>query len=151
MAEEQKRRLTPETESDDYGFSQRRPQQQGHDLQRSILRTFDETETLIDKLNQETSFSKKPKDDKTVIEELEVANCHLRRMVDSLFVELGHCERQNSELRAKIDTLEKELAESRARERQLEDLQQSQRFQQHSNDDEVPLTPLEMPTFDYGD
>ncbi len=36
------------------------------------------------------------------LEELETANCHLRRMVDSLFVELEHCQRENSQLRGRV-------------------------------------------------
>jgi len=50
--------------------------------------------------------SKKPKDDKVIIEELQVANCHLRKMVDSLFHELSTCQRENLELKARIRYLE---------------------------------------------
>ena len=41
------------------------------------------------------SALKKPKDDKIIIEELQVANCHLRKMVDSLFYELSNCQQEN--------------------------------------------------------
>jgi len=50
--------------------------------------------------------SKKPKDDKVIIEELQVANSHLRKMVDSLFHELSTCQRENLELKARIRQLE---------------------------------------------
>jgi len=50
--------------------------------------------------------SKKPKDDKVIIEELQVANCHLRKMVDSLFHELSTCQRENLELKSRIRYLE---------------------------------------------
>lgn len=50
--------------------------------------------------------SKKPKDDKVIIEELQVANSHLRKMVDSLFHELSSCQRENLELKARIRQLE---------------------------------------------
>lgn len=50
--------------------------------------------------------SKKPKDDKVIIEELQVANCHLRKMVDSLFHELSTCQRENLELKARVRYLE---------------------------------------------
>lgn len=50
--------------------------------------------------------SKKPKDDKVIIEELQVANSHLRKMVDSLFHELSTCQRENLELKARIRHLE---------------------------------------------
>ncbi len=36
------------------------------------------------------------------LDELETANCHLRRMVDSLFVELEHCQRENNQLRGRV-------------------------------------------------
>ena len=50
--------------------------------------------------------SKKPKDDKVIIEELQVANSHLRKMVDSLFHELSSCQRENIELKKQIMYLE---------------------------------------------
>ncbi len=50
--------------------------------------------------------SKKPKDDKVIIEELQVANSHLRKMVDSLFQELSSCQRENTELKARIRAYE---------------------------------------------
>ena len=53
---------------------------------------------------------KKPKDDKIIIEELQVANCHLRKMVDSLFFELSNCQQENFELKARIRILEEQLA-----------------------------------------
>ena len=53
---------------------------------------------------------KKPKDDKIIIEELQVANCHLRKMVDSLFFELSNCQQENFELKARIRILEEQVA-----------------------------------------
>jgi hypothetical protein len=50
--------------------------------------------------------SKKPKDEKVIIEELQVANSHLRKMVDSLFFELSACQRDNLELKARVNQLE---------------------------------------------
>ena len=37
-----------------------------------------------------------------IIEELQIANCHLRKMVDSLFVELNNCQRENRELKQRV-------------------------------------------------
>ena len=53
---------------------------------------------------------KRPKDDKIIIEELQVANCHLRKMVDSLFFELSNCQQENFELKARVRLLEEQLA-----------------------------------------
>merc|ERR1712018_401200 len=50
--------------------------------------------------------SKKPKDEAVIIEELQVANSHLRKMVDSLFYELSSCQRENLELKARVHYLE---------------------------------------------
>ena len=50
--------------------------------------------------------SKRPKDDKVIIEELQVANCHLRKMVDSLLYELNPCQRENLELKTQVRYLE---------------------------------------------
>ena len=50
--------------------------------------------------------SKRPKDDKVIIEELEVTNCHLRKMVDSLLYELNPCQRENLELKTQVRYLE---------------------------------------------
>ena len=50
------------------------------------------------------------KDDKIIIEELQIANCHLRKMVDSLFFELSNCQQENFELKARVKLLEEQLA-----------------------------------------
>ena len=50
--------------------------------------------------------SKKPKDEKVIIEELTVANSHLRKMVEELFSELSGCQRENLELRNRVRYLE---------------------------------------------
>jgi len=46
------------------------------------------------------------KDDKVIIEELQTANSHLRKMVDSLFFELSACQEENHRLKLKIRELE---------------------------------------------
>ena len=53
---------------------------------------------------------KRPKDDKIIIEELQIANCHLRKMVDNLFFELSNCQQENYELKARVRVLEEQLA-----------------------------------------
>ena len=53
---------------------------------------------------------KRPKDDKIIIEELQIANCHLRKMVDNLFFELSNCQQENFELKARVRLLEEQLA-----------------------------------------
>ena len=57
---------------------------------------------------------KRPKDDKIIIEELQIANCHLRKMVDSLFFELSNCQQENFELKARVRLLEEQLAVANA-------------------------------------
>lgn len=127
-------------------------------------RTLEETDALLDQLrdqdsipysappssqsvpashvaNQVAEGTKFPKDDKTIIEELEVANSHLRRMVDSLFVELDYCQRENKELKERIKHMEMELRNANSnprRNRQYNDQEQEQL-----------LPPLEMPTFNF--
>jgi hypothetical protein len=107
----------------EHGFRQLRAGA-GDNLHTNIYRAFEETESLLDRLKEKdasgfpqscpsdpvamtrqsvvNSATKKPKDDKVIIEELEVANCHLRRMVDSLFIELDQCQKENLALREKI-------------------------------------------------
>ena len=60
-------------------------------------------------MSQHTAH-KRPKDDKIIIEELQIANCHLRKMVDSLFFELSNCQQENFELKARVRLLEEQLA-----------------------------------------
>lgn len=57
---------------------------------------------------------KRPKDDKIIIEELQIANCHLRKMVDNLFSELSICQQENFELKARVRLLEEQLAMANA-------------------------------------
>ena len=52
--------------------------------------------------------AKMPKDDKIIIEELQTANNHLRRMVETMFSELEAYKKENSELRARVRDLEDE-------------------------------------------
>lgn len=87
-----------------------------------------------------------PKDDKVIIEELEVANCHLRRMVDSLFVELDHCQRENADLKARIQELETQLHQEQVRKMEMQ--QQRHRNQQASEDLLPELPPLDVPNYD---
>ena len=109
-------------------------------LQSSIYRKFQETENLLDQLRIQDGISfddsdctslattatevraahyvseesyKKPKDDKVIIEELQTANSHLRKMVDTLFFELSACQEENSRLKCKIRELEEQQQESR--------------------------------------
>ena len=41
-----------------------------------------------------------------IIEELQIANCHLRKMVDSLFLELTNSQSENKKLKERIRVLE---------------------------------------------
>ena len=44
-------------------------------------------------------------DSQVIIEELQIANCHLRKMVDSLFLELNNCQRENNQLKQRVRNL----------------------------------------------
>lgn len=146
-------------------------------LQQSIYKKFEETESLLDQLRiqeeQEVASSlqlksqvsvrppsassevvgaasKKPKDDKVIIEELQVANCHLRKMVDSLFFELNVCQRDNLELKARIKRLEAEMNLEQEQICQEEEVVEERRVVKEDCDQLLPpLPPLEMPTFDF--
>ena len=121
-------------------------------LQDSIFRTFQETESLLEHLRVGTlveatvppspsTGAKMPKDDKIIIEELQTANNHLRRMVESMFSELETYKKENSELRARLKDLE---AERRVRQ------QQARVGLQLEDSADIPdLAPLEMPQFDF--
>ena len=121
-------------------------------LQDSIFRTFQETESLLEHLrvgtlveasvpSQPSTGAKMPKDDKIIIEELQTANNHLRRMVESMFSELETYKKENSELRARVKDLE---AERRVRQ------QQARVGLQLEDSADIPdLAPLEMPQFDF--
>ena len=54
--------------------------------------------------------SKKPKDAEQIIEELQVANSHLRKMVESLFKNEQNLQKENAELRQKVRYLESTAA-----------------------------------------
>jgi len=135
----------------------------GDGLQDSIFRTFQETESLLEHLRVGTGTepsqpqteigtngAKMPKDDKIIIEELQTANNHLRRMVETMFAELETYKKENSELRARVRDLE---AEKKARMAQVDfpgiisntrvdlGLEDSGQF--------PDLAPLEMPQFDF--
>ena len=91
--------------------------------------------------SQPSTGNKMPKDDKIIIEELQTANNHLRRMVESMFAELETYKKENSDLRARVKELEAE-----------------RRIRLGGGDPPVPLedsadipdlAPLEMPQFDF--
>merc|ERR1712051_261740 len=117
-------------------------------LQDSIFRTFQETESLLEHLrvgtlveatvpSQPSTGAKMPKDDKIIIEELQTANNHLRRMVESMFSELETYKKENSELKSRVKDLE---AERRVRQ------QQARVGLQLEDSADIPdLAPLEMP------
>ena len=151
---------------------QRAPRTTDRNLQTNIYRAFDDTETLIERLRGEddgTSASaaassarvaaaaaggtKKPKDEKVIIEELEVANSHLRNMVDSLFVELDHSRRENIDLKERIHELEEQIRLGELRQRATRNLLQSPssgRGHPATMDMELPLLPpLDVPTFNF--
>ena len=143
---------------------------QDRNLQSNIYRAFDDAETLIGRLrgsddgsaadassqraaaaSSAASGTKKPKDDKVIIEELEVANCHLRNMVDSLFVELDHSRRENIDLKEKIHELEERIRLGDLKQRATRNLHQSPPSGQGPSDMELPLLPpLDVvPTFNF--
>ena len=132
-------------------------------FQDSIFRTFQETESLLEHLrggtgpcppatssSPELSGAKMPKDDKIIIEELQTANNHLRRMVETMFSELETYKKENSDLRARVRDLE---AERRARLSLGGQLELGQGPQAEAGlEDSVQfpdLAPLEMPHFDF--
>ncbi len=79
--------------------------------------------------------SKKPKDEKVIIEELQVANSHLRKMVDSLFFELGSSQRE-------LSSVQRENLELKARLRHLEQ-QQGGDHQQVAKGVEIQAIPVQ--------
>ena len=111
-------------------------------LQNSIYRAFEETEALLQNLRvvdvveareaQVAQSKKLDKEDKEIIEELEVTNSHLRNMVRSLFQELEKITQENTELKAKVERLEKQIHSENTTQSNVMD-----------------LPPLEVPTFDY--
>lgn len=143
-------------------------------LQDSIYRAFQETESLLQHLrtggtredveegtkvveeSDPSTGAKMPKDDKVIIEELQTANGHLRGMVEAMFGELETYKRENCELRAKISDLETEASLSRR------GPMSTPSYPPHSitstptsiiklqdSGHLPPLAPLELPTFDY--
>ena len=56
--------------------------------------------------------SKKPKDAEQIIEELQVANSHLRKMVESLFKNEQNLQRENAELRNRVRYLESAMQQN---------------------------------------
>ena len=149
---------------------------QDRNLQTNIYRAFDDTETLIERLRGDdgdgtaasavaevassarvaaaaAGGTKKPKDEKVIIEELEVANSHLRNMVDSLFVELDHSRRENVDLKERIHELEEQIRLGELRQRATRNLHPSPssgRGHPATMDMELPLLPpLDVPTFNF--
>ncbi len=144
------------------------------DLQSDIYTCFRENERLIEKLREDekgegdaggnedeaekispssaAGGTKQPKDDKTIIEELEVMNSHLRRMVDSLFAELGQCQRENLDLKERIRELEEEVRLGKMAAAQLGG-GGAGGYSSHiavASEPNLPdLPPLDVPTFDF--
>ena len=130
----------------------------GDGLQDSIFRTFQETESLLEHLrvgtlveatvpSQPSTGAKMPKDDKIIIEELQTANNHLRRMVETMFAELETYKKENSDLRARVKDLE---AERRLRQGGGGTAIPSRVGLQLEDSGDIPdLAPLEMPQFDF--
>ena len=127
------------------------------ELQDSIFRTFQETESLLEHLrvgtlveasvpSQPSTGAKMPKDDKIIIEELQTANNHLRRMVESMFSELETYKKENSELRARVKDLE---TERRLRQQRSGPAVPRVGLQLEDSADIPDLAPLEMPQFDF--
>lgn len=126
-------------------------------LQDSIVRTFQETESLLQHLKEAppsdlSTGAKMPKDDKIIIEELSTANNHLRGMVEAMFAELETYKRENSELKARVNDLEAERTargvHRPASNIALETLPRQDLLQDSGH--LPPLAPLELPEFDYG-
>ena len=93
--------------------------------------------------SQPSTGAKMPKDDKIIIEELQTANNHLRRMVESMFSELEAYKKENSELRARVKELETER-------RQRSGPAVARVGLQLEDSADIPdLAPLEMPQFDF--
>lgn len=98
--------------------------QDDYDSSSSIVglseRSFDATTTVVEsennlRLHQHRNIvvgeaSKKPKDAEQIIEELQVANSHLRKMVESLFKNEQNLQKENAELRQKVRYLESQNA-----------------------------------------
>ena len=132
-------------------------------FQDSIFRTFQETESLLEHLrggtgpcppatssSPELSGAKMPKDDKIIIEELQTANNHLRRMVETMFSELETYKKENSDLRARVRDLEAERRARLSLGGQLELGQGPQAEAGLEDSGQFPdLAPLEMPHFDF--
>jgi hypothetical protein len=124
-------------------------------LQDSIYRTFQETESLLQHLKEAPSDpstgAKMPKDDKIIIEELSMANNHLRGMVEAMFAELETYKKENSELRARVSDLEAERtvrAIQTPSNTSLDPMPRQDLLQDSGH--LPPLAPLELPDFDYG-
>ena len=103
------------------------------ELQKSITETFAETENILERMR------KLPKSERVTMEELGVANSHLRHMVQDLFDELNYCQKENKELKQRIKELEEELALAK---------KQQRRNDEAGCEIELPeLTPLDVPAF----
>merc|ERR1711936_1326206 len=134
-------------------------------LQDSIFRTFQETESLLQHLRvgtaQEESSApsdpstgaKMPKDDKIIIEELQIANNHLRGMVEAMFAELETYKKENAELKAKVSDLEAEKAVKTMAAHTLSPIglvvDHTRGLALQDSGHLPDLAPLEMPQFDF--
>ena len=94
-----------------------------------------------------------PKDDKIIIEELQTANNHLRKMVETMFAELETYKKENSELRARVRDLEAErkarLASHHVEFTGLAPHQVTAELSLEDSGQFPDLAPLEMPQFDF--
>ena len=99
-----------------------------------------------------TNGAKMPKDDKIIIEELQTANNHLRKMVETMFAELETYKKENSELRVRVRDLEAEKKARLAHHVEFTGLASHQVTAELCLEDsgQFPdLAPLEMPQFDF--
>lgn len=116
-------------------------------LKQAIYRTIEEQDSLLNVLelpqnsekNQESQTFKHPKDTGTVIEELRTVNTQLRSLIGSLLSQLEEKEHQVRQLTERlhavsVDTSE-EIHADESHSLRLAPL--------------PPLTPLEMPRFDF--
>ena len=83
-----------------------------------------------------------PKGDKLIIEELQVANNHLRGMVEAMFAELETYKRENAELRARVSDLEAEKLKAKVE-------VETRGLALHDSGHLPDLAPLEMPQFEF--
>ncbi|XP_015177508.1 PREDICTED: nuclear receptor-binding factor 2-like [Polistes dominula] len=112
-------------------------------LRQAIFKTIQEQDSLISLIlvpdSESSNSSKYPKDTTTVIEELKTVNSHLRSLVESLLTQLEIKEKEVTELKERLRTVSvSSNDETRPEETHSLNLPPL-----------PPLTPLEMPLFDF--